>query len=413
MTPESADHHYLKMLRLSQKNERQNYDIEIKIEDGSLRNVKVNALQMEAEDGGSRWHVALLDFTENKEAEDAFHAEKDKFAAELDIANKELIFQNDEKEKRAAELFIANKELSIAATVFESQEGMFVTDANNNILRVNHAFTKITGYSAVEVIGKTPHLLSSGKQDKAFYTAMWKSLNNTGEWAGEIWNRRKNGEVYPQHLVITAVKGTAGVVSNYVATLIDITISKAASEAIKTLAFYDPLTLLPNRRLLLDRLSQTMSANTRNKTYGALMFLDLDNFKPLNDTHGHVVGDMLLIEAAQRLTNCMRDMDTVARFGGDEFVVILAELDEDKTASTAHAAIVAEKIRAVLSDPYVFTLTHDVQPDTTIEHRCSVSIGVVMFIDHASSQDDIIKWADTAMYEAKDSGRNQIRFYGD
>lgn len=304
-------------------------------------------------------------------------------------------------------------ELRIAAIAFESQEGMIVTDANNNILRVNAAFTAITGYTSEEAVGQTPRLLSSGRQDKAFYKSMWECLNQTGAWKGEIWNRRKSGEVYPEHLTITAVINVSGIVTNYVATLTDITISKAASEAIKTLAFYDSLTQLPNRRLLTDRLSQIMSASKRNKTYGALMFLDLDNFKPLNDTHGHVVGDMLLIEAARRLTSCMRDMDTVARFGGDEFVVILAELDEDKAASTAQAAIVAEKIRAVLSEPYVFTINHEGQADITVEHRCTASVGVMMFIDDEFSQDDIMKLADATMYQAKDAGRNQVKFYGE
>ncbi len=300
----------------------------------------------------------------------------------------------------------------VAATAFKSQEGMIITDADSIILRVNHAFTKITGYSAEEAVGKTPQLLRSGKQDKAFYATMCDSINSKGAWEGEIWNRRKNGEVYPEHLTITAVKDAEDIVSNYVASLTDITTSKAASEAIKRLAFFDPLTQLPNRRLLFDRLGQTMAASKRSKVYGALMFLDLDNFKPLNDTHGHVIGDRLLIEAANRLTRCMREMDTVARFGGDEFVVMLAQLDEDKAASIAQAGLVAEKIRAVLSETYVFSMTHDHQAENVVEHRCTASIGVVVFNGSEGSQDDIMKWADAAMYEAKDAGRNQIRFYG-
>ena len=305
----------------------------------------------------------------------------------------------------------AEAELKVGATVFESQEGMMVTNANNIILRVNHAFTKITGYSADEAIGQTPKLLSSGRQSKEFYDAMWDNVNNAGAWEGEIWNRRKSGEVYPQHLTITAVNEAMGIVTNYVATLTDITLSKAASDEIRNLAFYDPLTGLPNRRLLLDRLKQAMASVTRSSQSGALMFLDLDNFKPLNDTHGHTAGDILLIEVANRLTHCMREMDTVARFGGDEFVVILAELDADKSISTTQAAIVAEKIRAVLSEPYRFTISHTDQPDTLDEHRCTASIGVLVFNGSEGSQEDIMKWADAAMYEAKNAGRNQIRFY--
>ena len=177
------------------------------------------------------------------------------------------------------------------------------------------------------------------------------------------------------------------------------------------LAFYDTLTKLPNRRLLSDRLDQAMSASKRNGLYSALMFLDLDNFKPLNDTHGHVVGDLLLIEAANRLKDSVRGMDTVARFGGDEFVVILSELDAEKSKSTAQAKLVAEKILASLSDPYLLTLMHDGQADTVVEHRCTASIGVALFVNHEGSQDDIMEWADAAMYLVKKGGRNQIQFY--
>lgn len=192
----------------------------------------------------------------------------------------------------------------------------------------------------------------------------------------------------------------------------DITESKRMEDQVRQLALYDTLTTLPNRRLLNERLSQTMAASKRSGCYGALMFLDLDNFKPLNDTHGHVVGDLLLIEAADRLKSCVREMDTVARFGGDEFVVMLSNLNADKAESTSQAAIVAEKIRTILSEPYRLTITHDGKKDVTVEHHCTASVGVVVFINHQGSQDDILKWADTAMYEAKKAGRNLIRFYG-
>lgn len=182
---------------------------------------------------------------------------------------------------------------------------------------------------------------------------------------------------------------------------------------IRQLAFYDKLTGLPNRRLLNDRLNQAMSASKRSNTYGALMFLDLDNFKSLNDTHGHAVGDLLLIETAHRLEGCVRKIDTVARFGGDEFVVMLAELNENKAVATSQAAIVAEKIRVSLSELYVLKTMHDEKSEETVRHHCTASIGVVLFIKHESSQDDIVKWADAAMYEAKKAGRNQFRFHGE
>jgi len=191
----------------------------------------------------------------------------------------------------------------------------------------------------------------------------------------------------------------------------DITERKQMEEHVRLMAFYDPLTKLPNRRLLNDRLSQAMATSKRSACYGALMFLDLDNFKPLNDTHGHVVGDLLLIDAAHRLKACVREMDTVARFGGDEFVVLLSDLKADKAESAAQASLIAEKIRISLSEPYRLTIKHDGETDTTVEHQCTASIGVALFINHEASQDDILKWADKAMYQAKEAGRNSIRFY--
>lgn len=305
----------------------------------------------------------------------------------------------------------AEAELRIAATAFESHEGMMVTDANSVILRVNRAFTEITGYTEDEVVGETPRLFKSGYHDAGFYREMWESLHRTGGWQGEIWDRRKNGEVYPKWTTITAVKDANGIVSHYVGAHYDITKRKQTEEQVRLLAFHDPLTRLPNRHLFNDRLSQSIAASTRSVRYGALMFLDLDNFKPLNDTHGHVVGDLLLIEVAERLKNCVRELDTVARFGGDEFVVILSDLDEDKSESTAQAAIVAEKIRNTLSEPYLLTVKHEGEAEDTVEHHCTASIGVVLFVNHEASQDDILKWADAAMYQAKAAGRNLIRFY--
>lgn len=191
----------------------------------------------------------------------------------------------------------------------------------------------------------------------------------------------------------------------------DITERKQMEDQVRQLAFYDPLTQLPNRRLLNDRLIQAMAGSKRSVCYAALMFLDLDYFKPLNDMHGHVAGDLLLIQAADRLKSFVREMDTVARFGGDEFVVMLSELNTDKVKSISQAEIVAEKIRIRLSDPYLLTIKREGKADATVEHQCTVSIGVALFINHEASPDDILKWADTAMYQAKEEGRNSIRFY--
>ncbi len=217
-------------------------------------------------------------------------------------------------------------DLRIAATAFESQEGMTITDANNVILKVNQAFTRITGYSAEEAVGQTHAILKSGRQDNQFYQAMWKNLTRDKHWQGEIWNRRKSGEIYPEWLSISAVTDASGQVINYVGAFSDISRHKMAEETIHNLAFYDPLTRLPNRRLLLDRLNHALAASTRCLNHGAILFVDLDKFKELNDTSGHNIGDLLLVEVAQRLQHCVNKDDTVAHLGGDDFVIMLENL---------------------------------------------------------------------------------------
>ncbi|MCF7970807.1 MAG: bacteriohemerythrin [Methylococcaceae bacterium] len=303
----------------------------------------------------------------------------------------------DITERKAAE-----NELRIAATAFEAQEGMMVTNANNIILRVNNAFTAITGYTSKEAIGQTPRLLSSGRQDKYFYKDMWSQINQTGRWQGEILNRRKNGDIYPEHLTITAVKDSHGTITNYVGTHTDITESKAASDEIKNLAFYDPLTQLPNRRLLLDRLKQAQAFSARSDQKGALLFLDLDHFKTLNDTRGHDVGDLLLQQVASRLSQCVREGDTVARLGGDEFVVLLENLSEQTLAAAAQTKVIGNKVLASLNMPY--------QLNENIHYSTS-SMGAAIFNAHEQSLDTILKQADIAMYQAKESGRNALQFF--
>jgi len=299
----------------------------------------------------------------------------------------------------------------IASMVFESHMGMVVTDVNGIALQINHAATALTGYSAEEVVGNSLKMLQSGRHNPVFYAAMWEAISKRGLWQGEIWNKRKNGEIYPQWLTISAVKNDTGAITHYVGTMSDMTERKALEGEIQHLAFYDTLTQLPNRRLLHDRLMQAMTASKRSGRYGAVMFLDLDNFKPLNDLHGHDVGDLLLIEAARRITSCVRDVDTAARFGGDEFVVMLSELDTEKAPSIVHAKKVAEKIRLALAEPYRLETVQPLGDKLVVEHHCTSSIGVTVFFDHACSTDDALKWADIAMYQAKESGRNQIKFY--
>ncbi|TAJ78444.1 MAG: EAL domain-containing protein [Gallionellaceae bacterium] len=292
--------------------------------------------------------------------------------------------------------------LRIAAIAFETDEGMIVTDENAVIIRVNGAFTRLTGYSAGEAIGQKPSMLKSDRQSAYFYQCMWESLSEHNNWQGEIWNRRKNGEIYPEWLNITAVLGKDGKVTNYVGTFIDFTERKQAEDEIQHLAFYDQLSQLPNRRLLIDRLRQAVITSARNRTGGALLFIDLDNFKTLNDTRGHGIGDLLLIEVAKRLQACVREGDTVARFGGDEFVLLLEGLSDERAQAAVQARGVGEKVLETLGQPYMLEGN---------EFHSSSSMGITLFISYKEKLDELLKQADTAMYEAKKSGRNTLRFF--
>jgi len=300
------------------------------------------------------------------------------------------------------ELKLAQAELRIAATAFDSHEAMMITDADSVILRVNRAFTAATGYAAEEIVGKKPSMLSSGYHDAHFYKLMWERIRAAGSWMGEIWDRHKDGRICPYWSTISAVKDANDSVSHYVCTLTDITARKASEESIKQLAFFDPLTGLPNRRLLLDRLSQSMSASARHDLAGALMFIDLDNFKTVNDTLGHEKGDLLLHQVATRLKGCVREAETVARLGGDEFVVVLNDLSESTSEAEIQAQLVGDKILAALNQPYDLD-GHSV--------KSTPSIGVALFNDREYSVAEVLRNADTAMYQAKASGRNKICLY--
>jgi diguanylate cyclase (GGDEF)-like protein/PAS domain S-box-containing protein len=306
-------------------------------------------------------------------------------------------FAQDISDRKKSEI-----DIRIAATAFESQECMMVTDAEGAILRINQAFIHYTGYTAEEAIGKNPRILKSDRHNANFYEAMWESINNTGVWVGEIWNRRKNGEVFPAHLSITVVRNAQDITTNYVSTFTDITLAKEAENEIKQLAFYDPLTGLPNRRLLQERLKPALASSQHSNRKGALLFIDLDNFKALNDTQGHDMGDLLLQQVAQRLESCVREGDTVARLGGDEFVVMLENLSEQTMDAAAQTEVIGNKILNVLNTPYQLA-TH--------EYHSTPSIGATLFIGHEQSIDDLLKQADIAMYQAKASGRNTLRFF--
>ena len=341
---------------------RQEY--RLKFDDAPVCWLFGNALPQQQADGSVLWHGFITDITKQKQDE---------------------------------------VDLRIAATAFELQDAMLVTDADNVILKVNQAFTRITGYSANEVIGQNPNLLSSGQHDKAFYAGMWESINRTDAWQGEIWNRRKNGELFPEWLIITAVKEPDEKneqVNHYVGSFSDITSRKAAEEEIKQLAFYDPLTKLPNRRLLQERLKHSIEVERREGKRLALLMLDLDRFKAVNDSFGHLAGDELLQQVAVRILARLRDVDMVARLGGDEFVVLLEDI-----AHAEDAARVASKIIKVLSKSFQLTQSNDVQ--------IGASIGISLYPEHGSGYEILMDLADVALDQAKDQGRGCYAYFSE
>ena len=292
--------------------------------------------------------------------------------------------------------------LRVAAVTFETHDAIMITDARSNIIRANQAFQDISGYSAEEVLGKSPRILNSGRHEPAFYAAMWQQLNERGAWHGEIWDRRKNGQIYPKWLTISAVKNAQGETTEYVSIFSDITARKRAEEEIRNLAFYDALTGLPNRRLLLDRFHSALSISARSHHYGAVLFLDMDRFKTINDTLGHDFSDLLLIEAAKRIQSCVREVDSVARLGGDEFVVLLEELSTSADDASQKVALIAEKIRLALNVPFRLSVR---------EYHSSPSIGVCLYRGNQEPVDILLRHADMAMYQAKYSGRNAVCFF--
>jgi len=292
-------------------------------------------------------------------------------------------------------------ELRIAATTFQSHDAVVITDINGTILRINQAYTDITGYSEQETLGKNANILNSGMHDQAFFRALYLELEDKGRWEGEIWNRRKNGNCFPERITITAVKQNLQV-TNYVGIFSDISDKKANEQEINQLAFFDPLTKLANRRLFLERLDQAMITAKRHKYFGAVIYMDLDHFKSLNDTLGHRVGDQLLVLVAERIKSVIREEDTACRLGGDEFVVLIFGYDSSITEMIEQVAIVAEKIRDKINKP--FELEHGKQV-------FSISVGVSVFPDNVDESVEILEQADTALYRSKQSGRNRVSFY--
>lgn len=293
--------------------------------------------------------------------------------------------------------------LQLAASVYQaSNEAILVTDENNLIVEINPAFTQLTGYTLDEVRGKNPREFQSGKHDQKFYQEMWWSIIHQGHWQGEVWDKRRDGELHAKWLSISVIRREDGSIFRYLGQFSDITDKKRKDDLIWTQANFDALTDLPNRRLLADRIHQAMSSGMRTGRYGALISLDLDQFKQLNDTLGHSMGDKLLIEVARRLQACIRKEDTVARMGGDEFLVVLTEMSGEPGAAAIQAEQIAEKIRSELCRPYQLGMT---------EHHSSSSFGIVLFRGNQDSQENLLAHVDAAMYQAKARGRNTVCFF--
>lgn len=292
----------------------------------------------------------------------------------------------------------------IAATAFETQDGILISDKNNRIIRVNRAFQRISGYSETEVLGKTPSILNSGRHSKEFYQDMYQQLAEQGSWEGEIWNRRKDGEIYPEWLSISTVLDRDHEVSHFVATFKDISERKASERKIRQLHYYDSLTRLANRTLLLEEMNYLLHEKGLHYRQSAVLFIDLDHFKDVNDVWGHNIGDQLLQQVASRLMDTTRANDTVARFGGDEFLILLEDVDISLNADRIvyRASHVAEKVLKALGRP--FELEGN-------EHAIAASIGIAVFSEQCEDPLDVIKQAELAMYEAKSSGRSQFCFY--
>ncbi|MBA2779533.1 EAL domain-containing protein [Halomonas kenyensis] len=317
------------------------------------------------------------------------------------LAGAEQLYLQDLREaleQRDRALAKSRENLQLAERVIESSlEGVIITDPANRIEFVNRAFTHMTGYTAEEVIGKTPEVLSSGRHDATFYRQMWDALKRSGYWRGEIWNRRKSGELYLEMLTITAITDDSGAVTHYAAQFSDITNVREQEERIRKLAYYDALTGLPNRRLVEDRLSLAIRHAHRNQTRLAVIFVDLDHFKEVNDTLGHAFGDELLVMVAERLQTHLREDDTLARLGGDEFLVLLPDLEEIDEVTR-----IARRLINAVAEPCVIEGQ---------EFNIGCSLGISLYPDDTTTAESLVHNADVAMYRAKQEGRNGYRLF--
>ncbi len=357
--PEDAMNFYASIKVSAQQQQPWRHRFRLHFPDGTERWLQGNALPQAEAHGGCLWHGFIADVTEEVIAED---------------------------------------KLRLSSSVFaNSQEGIIITDAGGFITDVNPAFTRITGYAREEVLGRSPSMLSSGHQDADFFAQMWQSLHETGAWRGEVWNRNKAGEVYPELLSISEVKDGSGMISHYIGSFSDITNLKEREAQLDRIAHFDPLTGLPNRRLLGDRLQQALAHARRAGKIMAVCVLDLDNFKPINDSLGHAAGDAVLVEVARRLAISLRENDTVARVGGDEFVLLLQNLEWVEECDSILARILKSVVEPCTYEGKVVTV--------------SASMGITLYPQDNSEADVLLRNADQAMYIAKQSGRNQYRLF--
>ncbi|MBF0186231.1 MAG: diguanylate cyclase [Magnetococcales bacterium] len=292
---------------------------------------------------------------------------------------------------------LQESETKFRLVIDNTAEGIMLTDNKLKITFVNPAFTEITGYKPPDVLGRTPSILSSGQQTADFYREMWQSITNSGHWRGDIWNRRKDGEVYVQRLTISTIYNEIGDPTNFIGMLSDVTIEKRATLAMAHQAAHDPLTKLPNRMLLLDRLESAIQKSRREESQIAVLFIDLDGFKAVNDTHGHLAGDCLLVEVTRRLSECVRRSDTVARIGGDEFVIMLLDSNAPHDPETVSRRILQ-------------SLVQPISLDNDVNAFVGASIGIALLRGEQDTPDSLIAAADTAMYKAKKSGKGRYHF---
>ncbi|MBF0448149.1 MAG: EAL domain-containing protein [Magnetococcales bacterium] len=365
--------------------------------DGSTFPIELSISEFQGE--GRIYFTGILhDITQRKIQEQEIIKSRDQLERRVLERTEQINLANLQLQEKIAANEQANAKIQLAAKVFESAgEAILITETNGNIISVNQAYLDITGFTQEEIIGKNPRVAKSGRHDKDFYKSLWEELKTKGKWKGEIWDRRKNGQIYPKWLTITEVRTPEGELKNYVGIFTDITNVKETERKLEELAYYDALTQLPNRKLFHIRLNHDVETSKRSKHSLALLFIDLDKFKHVNDTLGHGAGDDLLIQVSERLKKTIRNADTVARLGGDEFTIILTNVVKEENVS-----FVCENIIRSLSQP--FDLSGQ-------EASIGASIGISMFPQDGQDTETLIKHADIAMYQAKNSGRGVYKFF--